>query len=335
MNTDVPVLVVANVKGGVAKTTTTLCLAIMLHLLRAKVLVIDIDPQGNATDGLGYTPDLLEHTVYSLMMEKSTLKQTLKQTYFDAQTGIFFDPTDQEGLTQLNLALEEKRAIRGPDLLPCNISAAAAENELLSEPLWGSLLSKVLSGVASHYDFVIIDTHPGLSKLTVNAFLAASHILIPSVPERWPTSGIRLLSGAIANAYKMNPKLQVTGICFTRVRYAEHRKHMEFVQQMVLSEVNEVFPWMKLTCFETYVNESAHFSKTVSERSNIILSLPADAISVLYWGFLAELLKKIQHSHFDAAVKMYQQLFKVYQDDQAKVSERKHAKKPALVEERK
>lgn len=330
-----PVLVVANVKGGVAKTTTTLCLSIMLHLLRARILVIDIDPQGNTTDGLGYTPDLLEHTVYSLMMGKSTLQQTLKQTYFNTQTGAFFDPTDPEDLERLNIALVEKRAMRGPDLLPCNISAAAAENELLSDPLWGSLLSKVLSGIESQYDFIVIDTHPGLSKLTVNAFLVATHIIIPSVPERWPTSGIRLLSGAIANAHKMNTKLQVAGICFTRVRYAEHRKHMDLVREQTITEVNETFPWMNLSIFETYVNESANFSRTMSERSNIILAVPADAISVLYWGFLAELLKKIQHPFFDAAVKMYQQQYKVYQEDQTKAAERKQAKRPVLVEEKK
>ncbi len=324
------VLVFANVKGGVTKSTTTLATGIMLHLLGARVLVVDADPQGNTTDGLGYTPDLLEHTTYSLMTERSTLQETLKQTYFDRETGIFFDPTDQDELANLQAALEQKRAIRGPDLLPCNISAAAAENELLGNPLWGDLLKKALAGVRSRYDFLVIDTNPGLSKLTISAFLCASRLVIPSVPERWPTSGIRLLCGAIENAHRLNPALHVDGILFTRVRYADHKKHMELVHQKVLPEVNSTFPWMKLSCFETYINESANFTKTVSERSNIILALSADAISIMYWGFLAELLQKMQSPHFNAALNMYQKQLAIYREDQARLAEKKQQKRSEI-----
>lgn len=328
------VLVFANVKGGVTKTTTVLSTAIMLYLLGARVLVVDADPQGNATDGLGYTSEMLEHTTYTLMMGRSTVAQTVKPTYFDRETGIFFDPTDQEGRAQLQRALEEGRAVRGPDLLPCNVEAAAAENELLGHPGWGSLLGIALSELRPHYDFIVIDTNPGLGKMTVNSFLCADDIIIPSVPERWPTNGIRLLCGAIFNAYRMNPALRVVGILFTRVRYAEHKKQMEFVQRAVLPDVNKTFSWMHLTCFETYINESKDFSKTVNDRSNIILALPADAISVMYWGFLAELLRKIQSPFFDAAVKMYQQQLALYRADLAKQIEKKLRKQPEAMEER-
>jgi chromosome partitioning protein len=335
MSKTATVLVFPNVKGGVTKTTTTLSVGIMLQLLGARVLVVDADPQGNTTDGLGYTPEMLEHTTYTLMTGKSTVDQTVKPTYFNRETGIFFDPTDEEELAELQIALAEKRAIRGPDLLPCNIDAAVADNELVGDPGWGFLLGKALEGVLSHYDFAVIDTNPGLGKLTVNGFLSSDYIVIPSIPERWPTSGIRLLCGAIANAYKINRKLRVAGILFTRVRYAEHKRHMELVHQTVLPEVNKTFPWMQLTCFETFINESANFSRTVSERSNIILALSGDAITVMYWGFLAELLKKIQNPYFDAALKMYKRQYALYQEDQAKQAEKKPPKRSEVLEERK
>lgn len=327
------VVVFGNVKGGVTKSTTTLTVGIMLHLLGARVLVVDCDPQGNTTDGLGYTPDALEHTIYSLMMGKSTLEQAVKHTYFDATTGIFFDPSDQEELARLQTAQQEKRAVRGPDLLACNIAASAAENELVNHPSWGSLLGRALEGARSRYDFIVADTNPGLGKMTINCFLCANQIVIPSVPERWPTSGIMLLAGAIANAHLMNPALQVAGVLFTRVRYAEHRRHMDYFQREVLPQVNRSFPWMNLSCFESYINESVNFSRTVNERSNIVLALSTDAISLMYWAFLAELLRKMQSPYFDGAVKMYQQQYGLYKEEQTRLAGKKQ-KRAEVVEEK-
>lgn len=317
------VLVFANVKGGVTKTTTVLTTAMMLHLLGARVLVVDSDPQGNTTDGLGYTAGALTHTLYSLMMGKSSLEQVLKRSYFNRTTRIFYDPTDDEERQQLERDLQEKQAVRGPDLLPNNLRAAAAENELLPHPAWGSLIKNILLPLAPHYDFMIVDTNPGLGKLTVNSFLAADYVVIPSIPERWPTDGIALLSGTIANAREQNMSLTVLGILFTRVKYAEHRRHMEHVQQAILPQINNTFPWMKLTCFETYINETANFSKVTNDRSNYVLALVNDAISVMYWGYLAELLRKMGNPFFEKALTMYQQLLTEYKAEQARLEERK------------
>ena len=317
------VLVFANVKGGVTKTTTVLTTAMMLHLLGARVLVVDADPQGNTTDGLGYTGGALTHTLYTLMMGKSTLEQALKRTFFNRTTRVFYDPTDDEERQQLELDFQEKQAVRGPDLLPNNLRSAAAENELLPHPAWGSLIRGILHPLAPLYDFVIIDTNPGLGKLTVNSFLAADYIVIPSIPERWPTDGISLLCGTIANARDQNKALTVLGILFTRVRYAEHRRHMEHVQQAILPQINKAFPWMNLTCFETYINETANFSKITNERSNYVLALVNDPISIMYWGYLAELLRKMGSPFFEKAFTMYQQLVTEYKAEQALQEKRK------------
>lgn len=328
------VLVFANVKGGVTKTTTVLTTAMMLHLLGARVLVVDADPQGNTTDGLGYTGGALTHTLYSLMMGKSTLEQVMKQTYFNRTTRVFYDPTDDEERLQLEGDYQEQQAVRGPDLLPNNLRAAAAENELLPHPAWGSLIRNILLPLASHYDFVIIDTNPGLGKLTVNSFLAADYVVIPSIPERWPTDGISLLCGTIANAREQNKALAVLGILFTRVRYAEHRRHMEHVQQNILPQINKAFPWMNLTCFETFINETANFSRVTNERSNYVLALANDPISIMYWGYMAELLRKMSSPFFEKALTMYQQLVAEYKAEQARLEGKKQQRAEAGGERR-
>jgi chromosome partitioning protein len=316
-------VVFANVKGGVTKSTTVLTTAMMLYLLGARVLVVDADPQGNTTDGLGYTGGALVHTLYSLMLGKSTLEQVLKRTYFNRTTRVFYDPTDEEERQQLERDFQAKQAVRGPDLLPNNLRAAAAENELLPHPAWGSLIKNILLPLAPNYDFMLLDTNPGLGKLTVNSFLAADYVVIPSIPERWPTDGITLLCGTIANAREQNRALTVLGLLFARVRYAEHRRHMEYVQQTILPQINQTFPWMNLTCFETFINETANFSRIINERSNYVLAMANDAISITYWGYLAELLRKIGSPFFEKAFAMYQQLVTEYKAEQARLEEKK------------
>src|SRR5260370_21104691 len=251
------------------------------------------------------------------MMGKASLEHVLKRTYFNRTTRVFYDPTDDEERHQLERDVQGKQAVRGPDLLPNNLRAAAAENELLPHPAWGSLIKDILLPLASHYDFIIIDTNPGLGKLIVNSMLAADYVVIPSIPERWPTDGISLLCGTIANARDQNKALTVLGILFTRVRYAEHRRHMEYVQQSILPQINKAFPWMQLTCFETYINETANFSKITNDRSNYGLALVNDPISIMYWGYLAELLRKMSSPFFEKALTMYQQLVTEYKAEQA------------------
>jgi cellulose biosynthesis protein BcsQ len=122
-----------NQKGGVTKTTTTVNDMVQSSLLGKRALLIDCDPQGNASYALGYHPDTLTHTVYTVMLGQSSVNEALLPTYFDPASGTFFDPRNPARMEQLGLAsLDQAR--RGPDLLPNNILASAAETDLQNHP---------------------------------------------------------------------------------------------------------------------------------------------------------------------------------------------------------
>ena len=304
------VIVLANLKGGVTKTTTTINVAVAASLLGKRVLVIDTDLQGNATTALGYEPSALENTTYTLMLGKSRFDEVLLHTCFDKSTKRFVDPTDGELLQ--NRRIKPENLVAGPDLLPCNVSAAQAENDLIRNPAWGSLLRNALQSIRSQYDYIFIDTHPDLGKMTVNSFIAADSVVIPVVPEPWPTDGLLVLSASIADAQAVNPNLDVSGILFTRVRYAEHTKLMEYVRETLVEKINTAFPQLGLSCFDTSVNESASFISSTSRRSCVVLSHPTDAVAISYWAFFTELLRRANSDDFAAAYEQFQQLLTVY-----------------------
>jgi chromosome partitioning protein len=306
----VPVIVLANLKGGVTKTTTAINAAVAASLLGKRVLVIDTDLQGNATTALGYESSALEHTVYTLMLGQSRFEDVVLQSYFDKTTKRFIDPTDDEMMQKRRIKSEN--LVAGPDLLPCNVNAAQAENDLIRNPAWGSLLRNALQAVRSQYDYIFIDTHPDLGKMTVNSFIAADLIVIPLVPEPWPTDGLLVLSASIADAQLVNPTLRVAGILFTRVRYAEHTKLMEYVRETLVERINTNFPQLQLSCFTTSVNESASFIASTNRRSCVVLSHPTDAVSLSYWAFFTEILQKEESDDFAVAYEQFQQLLAVY-----------------------
>jgi chromosome partitioning protein len=321
MEAEMSVIVLANLKGGVTKTTTTINVAVAASLLGKRVLVIDTDLQGNATTALGYEPGALEHTTYTLMLGKSRFNDVVLQTRFDKNTKRFIDPTDNEIMQKRHIKAEN--LVMGPDLLPCNVSAAQAENDLIRNPAWGSLLRNVLQSVRSQYDYIFIDTHPDLGKMTVNSFIAADAIVIPLVPEPWPTDGLLVLSSSIADAQMVNPDLHVSGILFTRVRYAEHTKLMEYVRETLVEKINTTFPNLELSCFNTSVNESASFISSTNRRSCVVLTHPTDAVALSYWAFFAELLQREESSDFEIAYEQFQQLLQVYKTREQEKAEAK------------
>src|SRR5579859_2670324 len=153
----------ANQKGGVTKSTTTMNSAVMASLCGKRTLLVDMDGQGNSTYALGYNPDSLEHTVYTVMQGTSTIQQALKPTYFDPNSGVFFDPSDRRVMELLRLtSLQEAR--QGPDLLPNNILAGSADSELQENPTWGTLLRDLIGEIDHRYDEIYIDTNPSLGK---------------------------------------------------------------------------------------------------------------------------------------------------------------------------
>jgi chromosome partitioning protein len=317
--------VYTNQKGGCTKTTTAINAAVMGGLCGKRTLLVDMDGQGNSTWALGYSPDYLEHTVYTAMQGSSTLQQALKPTYFDPKTGIFFDPADTRTMEALGItALGEAR--RGPDLLPNNILAGSADSELQDNPTWGILLRNLLGELDERYDEVHLDTNPSLGKMTVNALYAGTDAVIPMTPEAWSMQGMIQLARAVVQAQKANRQLKVAGVLFTRIRYASHQDVMRLVRENLLPDINGQYPDLHLSYFDATIHEGVSYGEAVNNRTNVVLAHPASSFALEYWRFYVELLGKTQGSGAAAAIETYKRLFQLYQTNQEKKQARKQAR---------
>ncbi len=202
------IIALCNQKGGVGKTTTTISLAAALADYGRKVLVVDFDPQGAASVGLGVSPNELNQTVYNLLMDR------------DAQIGELIQPTGVPGL----------------DLLPANIDLSAAEVQLVGEVARESVLARALRAAEDNYDDILIDCQPSLGLLTVNALTAAHGVLIPLECEFFALRGVALLIETVEKVRdRLNPRLEVDGILATM--YDSRTLH----SREVLSRVHEAF----------------------------------------------------------------------------------------------
>ena len=180
-------IVVANQKGGVGKTTTSINLSASLASLGKKVLVIDMDPQGNTTSGLGVEKDEVENTVYELLLGEKTIQECLQPEIFE------------------NLSM-----------LPSNVNLAGAEIELVGVEGKEYLLKNALDEIKGDYDFVVIDCPPSLNTLTINSMCAGDTVLVPIQCEYYALEGLSQLIHTI-NLVKerLNPDLDIEGVVFT------------------------------------------------------------------------------------------------------------------------
>lgn len=180
-------IVVANQKGGVGKTTTAINLAASLAELGKKVLVVDMDPQGNTTSGLGIDKEQAENTVYELMLEECSVEDAIMESEYE------------------NLSV-----------LPSNINLAAAEIELTGFEEKEFILKKAVDQVRADYDFIIIDCPPSLNTLTINAMCAADTVLVPIQCEYYALEGLSQLMNTVELVRdRLNPNLEIEGVVFT------------------------------------------------------------------------------------------------------------------------
>lgn len=181
------IIAIANQKGGVGKTTTAINLSAALAELEKKVLVIDVDPQGNTTSGFGLDKNELDKTIYKLMLGEYEIEDCIINDVLD------------------NLSI-----------LPSNVELAAAEIELIGIDEKEYILKKEVSKVRDEYDFVIIDCPPSLNMLTVNAMTTADTVLVPIQCEYYALEGLsQLLHTVDLVKERLNPALEMEGVVFT------------------------------------------------------------------------------------------------------------------------
>ena len=181
------IIAIANQKGGVGKTTTAINLSACLAERNQKVLVIDIDPQGNTTSGLGIDKDEQENTIYELMISDLKIKDAILETEFE------------------NL-----------NLIPSNVNLSGAEIDLIGIEDREYVLKNKVKEIRDDYDYIILDCPPSLSMLTVNAMTTADTVLVPIQCEYYALEGLTQLIHTV-NLVKerLNPTLELEGVVFT------------------------------------------------------------------------------------------------------------------------
>ena len=181
------IIAIANQKGGVGKTTTSINLAASLAIKGKKVLLIDTDPQGNATSGFGIEKNEVENTIYELILEECSIQDCII-----------------------------KDVLPNISIIPSNVNLAAAEIELIGVEKKEFILKSAVDYVIDQYDYVIIDCPPSLNMLTINSMTTANSVLVPIQCEYYALEGLSQLIHTInlVNA-RLNPNLEMEGVVFT------------------------------------------------------------------------------------------------------------------------
>lgn len=227
------IIAVANQKGGVGKTTSVINLGVALAHMEKKVVLVDMDPQGTLTVGVGVNANGLENTIYDALMDEEV-------------------PT--------NRIIRPVKAYL--DLLPANNDLAAAEIELIPELRRELILRRVLEPIDSWYDYVLIDCPPSLSLLTVNALCASDGVIIPMQCEYFAMRVIRLLLDSIARTKaRLNPDLELIGILATM--YSTGTVHA----REVLEELRSAFGDK---VFDVVIYKSIRFAEASVANKSIV-----------------------------------------------------------------
>ncbi len=250
------VIALCNQKGGVGKTTSTINLGAALAETGRKVLLVDFDPQGSASVGLGVNPHTLERSVYNLLLSRT------------------LDPHDVIlGTT-----------VAGLDILPANIDLSAAEVQLVSEVAREQTLKRVLDKLRGSYDVILIDCAPSLGLLTVNALTAADKVITPLECEFFALRGIALLTDTIGKVTdRLNPDLEMLGILGTM--FDARTLHSREVLERVVEAFGDVV-------FHTVIRRTIKFPETTVVGEPITSYAPSSSGAEQYRTLAREVLAR-------------------------------------------
>jgi chromosome partitioning protein len=241
----------ANQKGGVGKTTTVVNLASLLALTGDRVLLVDLDPQGNATSGLGIDRASLDHSSYDGIIDGLDLRQTIVRGSSD-----------------------------GVDVVPASISLAGAEVELAGAPSRERRLRRLLEPLADGYDHIFIDSPPSLGLLTVNALTAADAVLIPLQCEYYALEGLTQLLATIDLVRDhLNPRLAIDGVVLTM---ADGRTNLSADVEA------EARRHLGGTVYDTVIPRSVRLSEAPSHGRSIATYAPESRGGLAYAALAAE-----------------------------------------------
>lgn len=246
------IIAIANQKGGVGKTTTTVNLSACLADKGQRVLLADCDPQGNSTSGFGIVKDTLEKTIYHLLIGEAAVEEIIIKTEY------------------------------GVDVLPSRIELAGAEIELVSAMSRELRLRKALLSIADEYDYVIIDCPPSLGLLTINALTAAESLLIPLQCEFYALEGLTQLMQTISLVQQnLNEALHIEGVLLTM--YDSRTK----LASQVVSEVREHFAEL---VYKTMIPRTVRLSEAPSYGQPIIVYDNSSKGAEAYMSLAGEVL---------------------------------------------
>lgn len=249
------VISIVNQKGGVGKTTTVVNLGAFLAKKRKKVLIIDLDPQGNATSGYGFDKTELENTVYDLLVNEEDISTVIAST-----------------------------SVKNVDMCPTNINLAGAEVELVSAISRETILRRAIEPVLDKYDYIIIDCPPSLGLLTINALAACEGVIVPIQGEYYALEGLTQLIDTINMIKKkLNPSIGILGVVITM-----HDRRTQLTKQVV----EEVQRYFGDKVFNTFIPRNVRLAEAPSHGQTIDEYDAKSKGSLAYQALANEVIKR-------------------------------------------